>query len=188
MITPDHPWYDAIRETLGRVGFYTAQRLEQLCRGASGSLPRMGDDELLNSDLGLTLQDLAAVAEGEDRSADPGEVHDQVQSVCEALFARPGTAAYDIPPDWWATGVGRLCRLALAVVTGGEDLMTIAEAAAELGVTTQAVSGAISRGDLRAVTDPEGGQRNQYGARRLVFRDEVERLRQERGGGASAVD
>jgi len=136
-----------------------------------------------NSALALTLRDLAAVADGDVRGGPEGDdlaVQDMTQSVAEALFARPGTAGYDVPPEWWATGVGRLCRLALAVATGDDDLMPIAEAAAQLGVSVQAVTNAIASGRVQAVSNPDS--RSERQGRRLVFRAEVERWQREREG------
>lgn len=137
-----------------------------------------------NSALALTLRDLAAVADGDVRGgpeADETAVRDLTQSVAEALFARPGTAVYDVPADWWASGVGRLCRLALAVATGDDDLMRITEAATQLGVTEGAVRQAITAGRLAAVANPAAANPRHGG--RLVFRAEVEawqRAREER--------
>ena len=62
------------------------------------------------------------------------------------------------------------------------EVMTIAEAARQLGVYTQAVSLALDRGDLTVLIDPEAPQRQ---GRRLVLRSEIEAWearRQERMG------
>jgi hypothetical protein len=51
------------------------------------------------------------------------------------------------------------------------EVMTIAEAARQLGVYTQAVSLALDRGDLTVLIDPEAPKRQ---GRRLVLRSEIE--------------
>lgn len=51
------------------------------------------------------------------------------------------------------------------------EVMTIAEAARQLGVYTQAVSLALDRGDLTVLIDPDAPQRQ---GRRLVLRSEIE--------------
>lgn len=142
-----------------------------------------GTEPARNSALALTLRDLAAVADGEVRGGPEGDevaVQDMIQTVAESLFSRPGTAAYDVPADWWASGVGRLCRLALAVAEGDDSLIPIAEAAQRLGVTINTVVRAIEAGRLRAVAEPDAP--NPQHGRRLVFAAEVERWQREREG------
>jgi hypothetical protein len=51
------------------------------------------------------------------------------------------------------------------------EVMTIAEAARQLGVYTQAVSLALDRGDLTVLIDPDAPKRQ---GRRLVLRSEIE--------------
>lgn len=134
-----------------------------------------------NSDLALTLRDLAVVADGDVRGGPEGDevaVQDMIQAVAESLFSRPGTAAYDVPADWWASGVGRLCRLALAVAEGDDSLIPIAEAAQRLGITINSVVRAIESGRLRAVAEPDTP--NPQHGRRLVFAAEVERWQRQR--------
>lgn len=181
---PESEWQPAILDALREVAGFAAQSLERAARGSSAGVSPPTDETLLNSDLGLTLADLAAVADGEDRGTDAEDVQGMVQSVAEALFARPGTAVYDVPPDWWLSGVGRLCRIAQSVVSGDDDLMSIAEAAALLGVTTQTVSIAIRTGRLQAVAQPSRRPRppKRPRGRRLVLRSEVERWQAQRDG------
>jgi hypothetical protein len=62
------------------------------------------------------------------------------------------------------------------------EVMTIAEAARQLGVYTQAVSLALDRGDLTVLIDPDAPKRQ---GRRLVLRSEIgawEARRQQRLG------
>lgn len=58
-----------------------------------------------------------------------------------------------------------------------DEVMTIAEAARQLGVYTQAVSLALDRGDLTVLIDPEAPKRQ---GRRLVLRSEIEAWQERR--------
>lgn len=101
--------------------------------------------------------------------ADPGEMHDVCQSLAEWLFAIPGESAYAIPDAWADTPMGSLWWAAM-VRAEGDALVTVAEAAALAGVSTQTISTRISRGTLRGFVDPAAPR---HQGRRLVRRSDV---------------
>lgn len=180
----------AILQTLTALSAGAARSLAATHRGAIPAVRRdgalvtahPGPADLLSSNLGLTLQDIAAVADGTDRAPPPGRLAADIQAVCEACHAPASGGDYRIPADWWRSGVGRICRLAQSGAGGDADLMTIAAAAAALGVTTQAVSNALRAGKLRAMPSAGSDQPARGTRTRLVYRDEVEKWKEAREG------
>jgi hypothetical protein len=99
---------------------------------------------------------------------------ESVQDLCERLFAAPGMpTTYRIPREFWQTPLGEMVAVATARIRG-DDLITITEAAALLGVGTQAISNRIANGDLLAIPDPAEPNPQR---RNRVLRSEVEALR-----------
>lgn len=105
------------------------------------------------------------------------DVQDSIRSVCKTLFAAPGSPhAYEIPPLFWGTELGRVvrhCQLWLR----GDDLITYTEAAeilfpdADLQIARMRIKRMVERGELTAYIDPRENN-PQHAAR--VSRQEVE--------------
>lgn len=98
-----------------------------------------------------------------------GEVYESCQSLAEWLFGIPGISSYHIPAIWAEHPMGQLWHLAIVWV-GGDELITIAEAARLAGISTQAVHGRIARGKLSAYIDPNAPA---HQGRRLVRRSDI---------------
>lgn len=98
-----------------------------------------------------------------------GEVYESCQSLAEWLFGIPGMSSYHIPAIWAEHPMGQLWHLAIVLV-GGDELITIAEAARLAGISTQAVHGRIARGKLPAYIDPNAPA---HQGRRLVRRSDI---------------
>jgi len=69
-------------------------------------------------------------------------------------------------------------RVVREVELSPKDVLTVAEAAEWLGVSVQAVSQRLNRGNLTTVLNPKANQRQ---GRRLLLRSEVEALVKGRG-------
>ena len=98
-----------------------------------------------------------------------GEIYEVCQALAEWLFSIPGQAFYSIPTDWAEHPLGQLWHLAMIWIAG-DQLITVAEAAKLAGVTTQAISGRITRGTLKAYIDPNAPQQQ---GRRLIRRSDL---------------
>lgn len=100
---------------------------------------------------------------------DPGEMQEIIQSMAEWFFSLPTWNRYDIP-DWWSeTELGALWWQAVIRIRG-DELITIAAAAALAGVTVQAISQRIKAGTLEAFIDPLAPARQ---GRQLVRRSDI---------------
>jgi hypothetical protein len=139
-------------------------------------------DELYDQQLGLTLREIAAAAEGLIPTSDRAReiIYYACQDICELLWARPGMpTAYYIPDgrnpqgaNWWETPIGRLV-MAASIWTQGDELITVTQAAELAEVRSNTVSGWINRGRLQSYVDPH--EPNPRKATR-VRRSDVERL------------
>lgn len=179
--TPER-YRQAIQDALLQYWQRRVWEIEQTVLGVQVGAPtpegfrRILPEVLFNSVLADTLADIARVAAGQGELSewDAGVTMEGIQDVMERLFASPLLAVYGPPPnEFWTTPLGQMVALALARVRG-DDLITITEAAAILGVTVQAVSNRITAGDLRAIPDPNEPNPQK---RNRVLRSEVEALR-----------
>lgn len=100
-----------------------------------------------------------------------GYVREICQSLAEWLFVIPGgSLMYSIPAEWYETEMGALWAAAL-IWCEGDELITLAEAAAISGVPVKTLSSRADRGKLRTFIDPLAPPRQ---GRRLVSRRSVE--------------
>jgi len=160
-----------IREFLNQFWQERCWQIEQTVLGAQIS-PRHPGETLYQSGLAINLRDMARAATGgtERDETNVSEVRDICQQLAEWLFAAPGGSySYEIPDSFADTAIGGLWWKAL-LWCEGDELVTIAEAARLAGVSVQAISQRIDRGDLRAYTDPTARERQ---GRRLVRRSDI---------------
>lgn len=171
---------DEINEITDVVKKFTAAFIEsriwqlgQTIPGIEGAIFETASPQAIAGDLHHTMQPqewlrmaLYGACLADD---DAGEIHDICQELAEWLFAAPGEATYSISDDWAETPMGALWWGAL-VRAEGDELITLAEAAAMAGVSTQAISQRVSRGALRAYIDPSAAARQ---GRRLVRRSDI---------------
>ncbi len=138
-------------------------------------LPYITPEAIYESALADQLADIARAAAGEcshDEFND-GVLHECIQDLMERLFAPPGLgSAYDIPERFWDTPLGQMIGRAI-IWLRRDELITLAEAAKQRGVTVQAISQAIDAGRLRRYVDPDAKQRQ---GRTLVSRADVEAM------------
>ncbi|MFA5636876.1 MAG: helix-turn-helix domain-containing protein [Anaerovoracaceae bacterium] len=144
---------------------------------AGVELPHVAPDVLHTNLLAQQLSDIARMAAGDwpDSQQARDVVMESIQDLMERLFAAPGMpTAYRIPREFWSTPLGQMVAHAMARVRG-DDLITITEAAAILGVGVSAISNRITAGDLIAIPDPNEPNPQK---RNRVLRSEVEALRE----------
>lgn len=97
-------------------------------------------------------------------------VHKVCQSLAEWLFVIPGAGmAYTIPDSYHESEMGALWAAAL-LWANGDELITQAEAARLLGVSSSTIASRIDRGQLRVFIDPAAPSRQ---GRRLVRRGDI---------------
>lgn len=100
---------------------------------------------------------------------DAAYIYEICQGMVEWMFGIPDINTYGIPDEWADSPMGALWWAAFTRVQG-DELVTIAEAAKLAGVTVQAISQRVDRGDLKAFIDPLAKQRQ---GRRLVRKSDV---------------
>lgn len=160
-----------IRQFLDQFWQERCWQIEQTVLGATIT-PRHPGEMLYQSALAISLRDMARAANGERTRNEitVSETRDICQQIAEWLFAIPGGSySYEIPDSFADTPLGALWWRAL-LWCEGDELITIAEAAKLAGVSVQAISQRIDRGDLRAYIDPAARERQ---GRRLVRRSAV---------------
>lgn len=140
-------------------------------------------DLLYNGPAGQEWLLMARAAAGELRDDEGflrGEVYETCQKWAEWLFAVPGLGtSYHIPDQWYESPAGAIWAAAL-VWSQGDELITIAEAAALAGVPVSTISSRIDRGQMRAFVNPDASRRQ---ARRLVRRGDALRYKESREAG-----
>ena len=91
-------------------------------------------DQLRNGPLGQDLLRLASLARGEIR--EPKErVLDAIDSVVQLLFWPAAADDYSVPRSFWDTDLGRMLALAKYRAYDPAELVSIGNAAQQLGVT-----------------------------------------------------
>lgn len=138
------------------------------------NLPLLSNEQLLHSMLADTVAEIARCAAGlmNGNQNTLSIVAEGIQSIMESLFCRrsAGLYIYQVPEEFWGTPFGQMVAVARLHIAN-DELITIAQAAELLGVTTQAVSQAVNVGRLTAYVDPNAPA---HQGRRLVSRRDVE--------------
>ncbi|HEX3721265.1 MAG TPA: excisionase family DNA-binding protein, partial [Nitrolancea sp.] len=136
-------------------------------------------EQLRSGPLGRDLSRLAALARGEVREA-KGRVVEAIDSVQQILFWPPGAEDYTVPRSFWETDLGRMISMAKFRAYEPADLVSIGNAAQQLGVTRPTIYRWMDDRTLGYVRDEMSG-------RTFVVRQDVENLRQEVAGAMSEV-
>jgi excisionase family DNA binding protein len=105
--------------------------------------------------------------------ADPELAHDAALTIAEVLFPAFDGVAPQIPPAWWETPLGRRVSDALGSHELPGALLTVEQAALELGVSRRTVQRWILAGRFAGVRS----ERYPGGVRWLIPASEVRRLR-----------
>ncbi len=128
-------------------------------------------DDLRAGPMGQDLQKLASIAQGESREA-RDRVLEAIDSVLQMLFWPPGSDSYQVPRSFWETELGRMISMAKFRSYEPSDLVSIGNAAQQLGVTRPTIYRWMDDRTLGYVRDEMSG-------RTFVVRDDVEVLRQQ---------
>jgi excisionase family DNA binding protein len=131
--------------------------------------------QLRESPLGEKLHWLARVRRGEEQ-ANQDDVFRASDEVLDLLFWAAGEEHYELPRAFWTTSLGRMLAEARLHVVSKDDLMSVGEAAAALGVTRPTVYRWLGDQTLDELYDNTSG-------RTFVLRDQVEHLKSEQSVG-----
>jgi excisionase family DNA binding protein len=121
--------------------------------------------------LGQDLRHLAKLARGEEQ-ANQDEVFRAVNSVLELLFWPAGEDQYQVPRSFWEEPLGKMLSQAKLRAVDPSELMSIGNAAQQLGVTRPTIYRWMDDRQLNYVRDEMSG-------RTFVFRHDVELLKEE---------
>jgi excisionase family DNA binding protein len=126
-------------------------------------------DDLRAGPMGQDLSKLRAIARGEAREAKE-RVLEAIDSVLQMLFWPPGSESYQVPRSFWETDLGRMISMAKFRSYEPTELVSIGNAAQQLGVTRPTIYRWMDDRTLGYVRDEMSG-------RTFVVRDDVEVLR-----------
>ncbi len=121
--------------------------------------------------LGQDLYHLGRLARGEEQ-ANQDEVFRAVNSVLELLFWPAGEDQYQVPRSFWEEPLGKMLSQAKLRAVDASELMSIGNAAQQLGVTRPTIYRWMDDHTLNYVRDEMSG-------RTFVFRHDVDQLREE---------
>lgn len=128
-------------------------------------------EQLRRGPLGRDLGRLAALARGEVREA-KDRVLDAIESVLQILFWPPGAEDYSVPRSFWETDLGRMISMAKFRAYEPTELVSIGNAAQQLGVTRPTIYRWMDDRTLGYVRDEMSG-------RTFVVRADVDSLRRD---------
>jgi excisionase family DNA binding protein len=128
-------------------------------------------EDLRAGPMGQDLEKLAAIAQGEARE-ERDRVLEAIDSVLQMLFWPPASETYQVPRSFWETELGRMISMAKFRSYEPADLVSIGNAAQQLGVTRPTIYRWMDDRTLGYVRDEMSG-------RTFVVRDDVEVLRQQ---------
>ena len=126
-------------------------------------------DQLRSGPLGSDLRKLAALARGESR-ANQEEVLDAIESVVQVLFWPAAAEDYTVPRSFWDTDLGRMLALAKYRAYDPAELVSIGNAAQQLGVTRPTIYRWMDDRTLNYVRDDMSG-------RTFVVRRDIDNLK-----------
>lgn len=126
-------------------------------------------EHLQQGPLGRDLQRLASLARGESR--EPKErVLSAIDSVVQLLFWPAAADDYTVPRSFWDTDLGRMMALAKYRAFEPSELVSIGNAAQQLGVTRPTIYRWMDERTLNYVRDDMSG-------RTFVVRRDIDNLR-----------
>jgi excisionase family DNA binding protein len=126
-------------------------------------------EQLRRGPLGQDLQRLASLARGENR--EPKErVLAAIESVVQLLFWPAAADDYTVPRSFWDTDLGRMMALAKYRAFDASELVSIGNAAQQLGVTRPTIYRWMDERTLNYVRDDMSG-------RTFVVRRDIDNLR-----------
>lgn len=128
-------------------------------------------EQLRSGPLGGDLARLAAIARGEVREAKE-RVLEAIDSVLQILFWPPASEDYTVPRSFWETDLGRMISMAKFRAYEPAELVSIGNAAQQLGVTRPTIYRWMDDRTLGYVRDEMSG-------RTFVVRQDVENLRRD---------
>lgn len=135
-------------------------------------------DQLRSGPLGQDLLRLARLARGQTRESQD-MVLEAIDSVLQLLFWPVAADDYTVPRTFWDTDLGRMLALAKFRAYDSSELVSIGNAAQQLGVTRPTIYRWMDEKMLNYVRDDMSG-------RTFVVRKDIERRKQiemELGGG-----
>lgn len=126
-------------------------------------------DDLRDGPLGLDLQRLSSLARGETR--EPKDlVLSAIDSVLQVLFWPAAADDYTVPRSFWDTELGRMLALAKYRAYDPTELVSIGNAAQQLGVTRPTIYRWMDDRTLNYVKDDMSG-------RTFVVRRDIDNLK-----------
>ena len=126
-------------------------------------------DQLRQGPLGQDLRRLSALARGEVREPKEG-VLEAIESVLQVLFWPAAADDYTVPRSFWDTELGRMMALAKYRAYEASELVSIGNAAQQLGVTRPTIYRWMDDRTLNYVRDDMSG-------RTFVVRRDIDNLR-----------
>ena len=126
-------------------------------------------DQLREGPLGEDLRKLALLARGQLREVRTG-VLDAIESVLQLLFWPAAADDYTVPRSFWDTELGRMMALAKYRAFEPNELVSIGNAAQQLGVTRPTIYRWMDDRTLNYVRDDMSG-------RTFVVRRDIDNLR-----------
>lgn len=121
--------------------------------------------------LGRDLYRLGRLARGEEQ-ANQDDVFRAVNSVLELLFWPAGEDQYQVPRSFWEEPLGKMLSQAKLRAVDPSELMSIGNAAQQLGVTRPTIYRWMDDHTLNYVRDEMSG-------RTFVFRHDVDQMKEE---------
>ena len=159
-------YQDVVDQALQLVYSHHHRLLSQLNPAAFQSLLL---DQLRQGPLGQDLLRLAALARGESR--EPKErVLSAIESVLQLLFWPAAADDYTVPRSFWDTDLGKMMALAKYRAFDASELVSIGNAAQQLGVTRPTIYRWMDDRTLNYVRDDMSG-------RTFVVRRDIDNLK-----------
>jgi excisionase family DNA binding protein len=168
-------YQDVIDQALQLVYSHHHRLVTQLYPSAFVAL---GLEQLRSGPLGEDLLRLAKLARGQVREAKDG-VLEAIDSVLQLLFWPAAADDYSVPRSFWDTDLGRMMALAKYRAFEPSELVSIGNAAQQLGVTRPTIYRWMDDRTLNYVRDDMSGRT--FVVRRDI--DNLKRVAEELDGG-----
>ena len=161
---PDYQ--DVVDQALQLVYSHHHRLISQLSPAAFASI---SIEELRGGPLGKDLTRLAALARGEVREQKEA-VLGAIESVLQLLFWPAAAEDYSVPRSFWDTDLGRMLAVAKYRAYDPQELVSIGNAAQQLGVTRPTIYRWMDDRTLNYVRDDMSG-------RTFVVRRDIDNLK-----------
>ncbi len=146
-----------------------SQHYRIISRLYPSAMARITLEQLREGPLGEDLSRLARIASGAER-AGRDEVLGAIDSVLQLLFWPVGAETYTVPRSFWDTDLGRMMALAKYRAFDASELVSIGNAAQQLGVTRPTIYRWMDDRTLNYVRDDMSG-------RTFVVRRDIDNLK-----------